>query len=259
MSAPWIPTSIFSGCLLHLADRVRGELPSNVGFLGDDTEGVLLIRQYLNLAMARLNFHVAANSLRGSRWLDGVYEQDAHRVLYLPNLYFLENPDTDQPLWTSADLAIGSSAIRAQFASAVAGYESGADPRRTSRSRCCPFARRRRRLHSSIRAMVDKVQRVTLKESGWQTWPEFCALVRSMNLLIQPSYTESFNMVTADGVAEGVPSVVSEAIDWAPAHWQAPVDDAIGIARVGRTLLADRYAAEERSRGARSAQRAGNP
>ncbi len=30
-----------------------------------------------------------------------------------------------------------------------------------------------------------------------------------MHLLLQPSYTESFNMVTADGVAEGVASVVS--------------------------------------------------
>jgi hypothetical protein len=32
-----------------------------------------------------------------------------------------------------------------------------------------------------------------------------------MHLLIQVSYTESFNMVTADGVLEGVPSVTSDA------------------------------------------------
>jgi hypothetical protein len=60
-----------------------------------------------------------------------------------------------------------------------------------------------------------------------------------MHLLIQPSYTESFNMVTADGVAEGVPSVVSHAIDWAPSHWKASVDDVREIARVGRYLLSD--------------------
>jgi hypothetical protein len=63
-----------------------------------------------------------------------------------------------------------------------------------------------------------------------------------MHLLMQPSYTESFNVVTADGVAEGVPSVVSEAIDWAPDNWKAPVDDAHAMARVGQALLTSRWA-----------------
>lgn len=64
-----------------------------------------------------------------------------------------------------------------------------------------------------------------------------------MHLLLQPSYTESFNMVTADGVAEGIPSVVSDAIDWAPNDWKANVDDVLDIARVGRRLLCDAHAA----------------
>jgi hypothetical protein len=52
-------------------------------------------------------------------------------------------------------------------------------------------------------------------------------------------------MVTADGVAEGVPSVVSSAIDWAPEDWKANVDDVLDIARVGRRLLFDERAVEE--------------
>ena len=64
-----------------------------------------------------------------------------------------------------------------------------------------------------------------------------------MHLLLQPSYTESFNVVTADGIASGVPSVVSEAIDWVPRYWQAEVDDVNDISRVGRQLLGDPIAA----------------
>jgi hypothetical protein len=64
-----------------------------------------------------------------------------------------------------------------------------------------------------------------------------------MHLLLQPSYTESFNVVTADGAAEGVPSVVSHAIEWAPSNWKAQVDDARDIARVGVKLLRSRWAA----------------
>jgi hypothetical protein len=66
-----------------------------------------------------------------------------------------------------------------------------------------------------------------------------------MHLLLQPSYTESFNVVTADGVAEGVASVVSDAIDWAPDSWKAPVDDANAMARVGLKLLGSRWAARQ--------------
>jgi hypothetical protein len=50
-------------------------------------------------------------------------------------------------------------------------------------------------------------------------------------------------MVTADGVAEGIPSVVSDAIDWVPDDWKANVDDVLDISRVGRRLLCDPHAA----------------
>jgi hypothetical protein len=97
----------------------------------------------------------------------------------------------------------------------------------------------------SARAMLDSLPHVKLVENGWQSWPRFRQSVAHMHLLLQPSYTESFNMVTADGVAEGVPSVVSHAIDWVPDHWQASMDDVLDIARVGRYLLTDPYAPQE--------------
>ena len=51
-----------------------------------------------------------------------------------------------------------------------------------------------------------------------------------MHVLLQPSFTESFNVVTADGIAEGVPSVVSDAIDWVPRRWMAKADDPRDVA-----------------------------
>ena len=42
-----------------------------------------------------------------------------------------------------------------------------------------------------------------------------------------------------------MPSVVSEAIDWAPDDWKADVDNVVEIARVGRHLLHDPRAAHE--------------
>lgn len=46
-------------------------------------------------------------------------------------------------------------------------------------------------------------------------------------------------VVTADASAEGVPTVVGEAIDWLPTDWVANIDDAHDIARVANNLLSD--------------------
>ena len=97
----------------------------------------------------------------------------------------------------------------------------------------------------TVAQMLSGLPNVKLVSNTWQAWPEFRKTVSHMHLLLQPSYTESFNMVTADGVAEGVASVVSSAIDWAPDDWKADADDTLEIGRTGRRLLYDRYAAQE--------------
>ena len=97
----------------------------------------------------------------------------------------------------------------------------------------------------ALDAMLTGSPHVTLVKDQWFQWPTFRQLVRSMNLLMQPSFTESFNMVTADGAAESVPSVVSDAIDWAPSDWKAEMDNANDIARVAKVLLSTPNAGQE--------------
>lgn len=51
---------------------------------------------------------------------------------------------------------------------------------------------------------------------SWLPHPEFMKLVRKMDLGLQVSYSETFNIVAADMVSAGVPIVVSSEIDWIP-------------------------------------------
>jgi hypothetical protein len=46
-------------------------------------------------------------------------------------------------------------------------------------------------------------------------------------------------------VAEGIPSVVSDVIEWTPKNWKAAPDNTEEIARVGRCLLSDRHTGED--------------
>jgi hypothetical protein len=89
-----------------------------------------------------------------------------------------------------------------------------------------------------MRELCEDAANLKLVATGWLPWAR--QLVGTMHLLLQPSFTESFNVVTADGVHQGVPSVVSDAIDWAPARWQANPDDAEDVVRAWRSACSRR-------------------
>ena len=244
IAAPWIPTRELQAILFKHPDvKIAVNCHSNVGFLQADTNGVRLLREYIDLELANLNFHVAGNSLKFVKWVSSAYSAPC---AYLPNMYFLDHTVvTAAPSYISGTLRIGAfGATRPQknLMSAAGAALQLHEEIKGDTEFWISGGRTEgggNTILNSVRAMVAGIPGFTLKELGWTPWPQFRDHVRRMHLLIQGSYTESFNMVTADGVAEGVPSVVSDAIDWAPEYWKAYSDDVPDIARVGRQLLYD--------------------
>jgi hypothetical protein len=250
VSAPWIPSvDIHSLVMANPSTRFAVNCHSNVGFLQADSNGVRLVREAMEVEAATHNFHLAGNSSKFCKWIRSAYTRPC---TYLPNLYYLESDFLPwRPLYTGGTLRIGAfGATRPlkNFMSA-AGAALEITHRYKANLELWLSAGRTEgggdTILRSARAMLDGLPNVKLVENGWQSWPKFRQSVAHMHLLLQPSYTESFNMVTADGVAEGVPSVVSHAIDWAPEHWKAMMDNVLDIARVGRYLLTDPYAPQE--------------
>ena len=251
ISAPWIPSvDIHSLVIANPSTRFAVNCHSNVGFLQADSNGVRLVREAMEVEMAAHNFHLAGNSAKFCKWVRSAY----YAALHLPAEPVLSWKPTSlpwRPLYTGGTLRIGAfGATRPlkNFMSA-AGAALEITHRYKANLELWLSAGRTEgggdTILRSARAMLDGLPNVKLVENGWQSWPKFRQSVAHMHLLLQPSYTESFNMVTADGVAEGVPSVVSHAIDWAPEHWKAMMDDVLDIARVGRYLLTDPYAPQE--------------
>jgi hypothetical protein len=97
----------------------------------------------------------------------------------------------------------------------------------------------------ALEALYANLPSAKIVQSGWQSWPAFRRIVGHMDLLVQPSYTESFCMVVADGVGQGIPAVTSDAIDWVPPRWQACSDNADDIAEVAIGLLHNPHAASD--------------
>ena len=249
VSAPWIPTAALQSLANDFSNtRFAVNCHSNVGFLQADRNGVKLMREVMELELGTPNVHLAGNSRRFTNWVQSAFGAPC---TYLPNLYWLHNHAARQLPFAGGTLRIGVFGATRPLKNLMSAAGAALEIARHLRVPLELWLSGGRAegggetVLAAVREMLSGLPAVTLVSNGWQSWPSFRKTIAHMHLLLQPSYTESFNMVTADGVAEGVPSVVSDAIDWAPSDWKANVDDVMDIARVGRRLLFDGRAASE--------------
>jgi hypothetical protein len=249
ISAPWIPGHELQALACAFPEtQFAMTCHSNVGFLQADRNGTKLLRETIEVETGTHNVHVAGNTRRFCDW---VHAALAAPCAYLPNLYYLEDNFVPRSLFTGGTLRIGAFGATRPLKNLMSAAAAALQIARELRAPLEFWLSAGRAegggetVLAAVREMFAGVPHAALVLNGWQSWPKFRHTVAHMHLLLQPSYTESFNMVTADGVAEGVPSVVSPAIDWAPHDWKAEPDDVCEIARTGRRLLFDPYAAAD--------------
>ena len=248
INALWLPQNDLAG-LVHKDSHISFAVlvHSNIAFLQVEPKGILLLRAAVDLEQSSVgNFAVAANSRSGTRGMQDAWECPA---TYLPNLYFLDSTARSQrPKWQGGTLRVGAfGALRplknptgSAFAALAIASNLGADLEfhiNVGRN----DGGWADRLVKAVDAIFAGLPNARVVKNPWSPWSDFRRLVRHMHLLLQPSFTESFNVVTADGVAEGVASVVSDVIEWAPIWWQASPDNTEEIARTGRALLSDSH------------------
>jgi hypothetical protein len=237
ISAPWLSIHDLKS-LLHNFPTIQFVIlsHSNVGFLQADPYGVHLLREYQELSKSCPNFKVGGNSRKFVEWMEHAYGRD---VVLLPNMYPIGDPiekkwDGVSPIKIGAFGAVRPEKNFMTAAAAAVALQS---------SLGVPVE-----LHMSTGGEGDRgltspaidqmcFGKVRVIRHPWMFWDGFIQLVASMDLLIQVSYTESFNMITADGISVGVPSVVSPAIYWAPNSWKADSDNVMDVVKVGRQLL----------------------
>ncbi len=230
----------------HFIVRVH----SQIGFLQVEPGAIKILRDDLFLQEGLLNLSVSSNTHRLTEFLHHTYKS---RVVYLPNLYDLERVQKKRD--ESHDHRVlrvgsfGAHRLLKNHTTACAAAMMMAERRGSDLEFYVNTGRKEgekaNAVTDALRNMTDRLRWVKLVEVGWEEWSQFRATVAHMDLTMQVSFTETFNIVSADSVAEGVPAVVSNAIEWTPHRWHANVDDAADIARVGSNLLWDTHGAEE--------------
>ena len=249
IEAPWIRTSRLTEMLgnnpqVHFIVRTH----SQIGFLQVESGAIKLLREEIVLQESVPNFSVAANSRKLCGFFREVY---SGRCLYLPNLYDLERVGMKRDAYHGhRNLRIGSFGALRLLKNHTTAAAAALMMARERNANLDFYVSVNREEHGkgvlqSIRNMFHGLPWAKLVESEWQDWAEFRRTVHHMDLCLQVSFTETFNIVTADAAAEGVPSVVSSAIEWAPQLWKADVDTVAEISRVGSSLLSSHSGATD--------------
>jgi glycosyltransferase involved in cell wall biosynthesis len=255
VSAPsWVMPEEFSAmCIRHHNIEFVQLNHSGVGFLSIDRKGIRNIRACLDLTLQLHNMRVAGNNRRFTGWVDRSFDVGID-CLYLPNLYdvrsFVKPYVWPRPYGHM--IKIGSfgawrpwkNQLTAALAAVQIANNLGVELElyvNTGRTEGYTG----QRMGEARQELFDTLRGHTLIEVPWERWAKFRHTVGQMNLLLQPSYSETFNVTTVDGIAQGVATVGSEAIEWLPDSWKAEVDDPGDMVKVGLYLLNDKHAVED--------------
>lgn len=248
IEAPWVATADLQA-LLERFPRVEfvERSHSQIGFLQVEAGAIKLFREAALLEAANLNFRIAGNSDRFCTFFEQAY---GYNCLNLPNLYDTQRPPVQTKRNPGNPLKISSfGALRllknhttAAAAALMVAKRRGVDLEfyiNTNREE------HGKGILASLSNMFSGLNWAKLVQVSWQSWAEFSRLVGDMDLCFQLSWTETFNLVTADAAAQFIPSVVGEAIDWVPRSWLAGEDSPQAAARIADYLLSDSYSGQE--------------
>lgn len=227
--------------------RAHSEIP----FLAHEGSSLGWINEYVQ----RKNVYVSFNSLQTHfdfvSYLKTIKAHLAHKLIYLPNYYPVTDKVTDAEwFWDNGEtIDVGCfGAIRPMKNTLIQAFAAVkfADQRGLK----CRFHVNAGRVEQkgdnvlrNLRSFFDGLKgKHELVEHGWLEREEFLKLVSKMHIGLQVSFSETFNIVSADFVSQDTPIVTSAEIDWMPRFFTANPTDVDSIVRaMRRTLFYDRH------------------
>lgn len=224
IEALWVPPTKLAELLrLHLRRKWIVRIHSKAAFLA--MEGIALewMTGYNHVNDIYNNVVISCNNKQFNDDINGTIGLDS---VYLPNIYFPHYPSFHSCFDIEDDgeraVNVGCfGAIRPlknQFQQAIAAILFGNKIKRKVNFHV--NGTRAEQLGNNVVRNIRELFNSsphTLVEHDWYSHEEFVTkLIPTMDVGLQVSFTESFNIVTADFVHAGIPIVVSHDVDWMP-------------------------------------------
>jgi len=200
--------------------RIHSKIP----FLANEGVALSWLNDYFVLSREFQNFIVAPNSKEVADDLRDVIHLN---TIYLPNIYlptFSKSQKYKKCLKKSAKfIDVGCfGAIRPmknQLIQAVAAIKFAEKLGKTLRFHINVGRQEQKgdQVYKNLRALFnEKLRRHKLIEHPWASHDDFISIIKQVDIGMQVSLSETFNIVTADLVNNGIPVVGSPEIDWLP-------------------------------------------
>jgi hypothetical protein len=223
IEALWVVPEKFE-VLQKLHPNVRWiiRLHSETPFMANEGIAMEWILKYLSYK----NVYVGVNSLRMLEDLKGILPMvKEYKLMYLPNYYdykknFIETTPVEKDPGLIDIACFGAiRPLKNQLLQAMAAikYAKEHGLKLNFHINGSRVENKGDNVLKNIRAMFAGLDttKYNLVEHGWMTPPDFRILCASMDLGMQVSLTETFNIVSSDMVAQNVPIVVSDEVMWA--------------------------------------------
>ena len=229
IEALWVPTykleeliSIKRNKNIKWVVRVH----SDIGFLSAETQGIRFLNEYADLH--KKNLIIAANS---EKFVEVISRTLGHKFYYLPNLVALlrHHHDHNDILEEHDHINIGCFGamrlLKNQCFQALCSIEAANYLGKKLYFHITPNLGIENDpvLANLIEIFKNSIHDLVIHD--WLPNDEFQHLVRRMDIGIQLSFTESFNIVSADFINNNRLVAVSDAIDWLPAIVRASTTD----------------------------------
>ena len=216
IEAIWVPPTKFNElCKLHSNVKWIIRVHSEVPFLSNEGMAFNWIKDYLKYA----NIFVSFNSKRTNKEFQQLYPVYKNKIIYLPNYY---NLNINQNKWKGCSkdsIHIGCfGAIRPmknQTLQAIAAIEFANQKNKTLyfHINVARIENKGENVIKNLRALFEGSKH-RLVEHLWLSHSEFITLVQKMDICMQVSMSESFNIVSADAVNNEVPLVASTEVEY---------------------------------------------
>ena len=225
LEALWVVPSKIR-VLKHLHPYVKWycHLHSNIPFLSAEGVAMKWLAEYQELDVG-----VVSNSLKAAKAL----RIALGKAIYLPNIYPGSHMKWNGGAGNYLDVACFGAIrpMKNQLTQAIAaiGYaRSIGVPLRFHINHTRVETQGENAL-KNLRSLFLETENAELVEHPWMEHDHFLELLTRMDIGMQVSMSETFNIVTADMVSVGLPVVVSKEIDWVSPFCQVDESDAKAI------------------------------
>jgi hypothetical protein len=227
IEALWVVPEKFS-VLRKLHPNVRWivRLHSNLPFLAN--EGIAM--DWISRYVEQDSVYVAVNSLSLLADLKALqWPEDARKIIYLPNYYpdFYTRSVGKKKRERVIDIgcfgAIRPLKNHLQQAVAAIRFADSMQARLRFHINAARVEQKGESVVRNLDALFFNAGHELVKHD-WLEHDAFLDLISSMDLCMQVSFSETFNIVAADSVRCGIPTIVSKEIPWARAGLADPTD-----------------------------------